>query len=86
MNLKVYTVYDCKVEAYMRPFLLQTKGEALRSWMHVVNDPKTQFNKNPEDFTLFEIGEYDDHTAKLTSHATPVSIATALEVINKETH
>lgn len=80
MKPKVYTVYDSKVSAYTQPFFLRTKGEALRGWMDVVNDGTTAFNKHPEDYTLFEIAEWDDQTAQFINHNTPVSIATALEV------
>lgn len=81
MTLRVYTVFDSKIGTYMRPFVMQTKGEALRSWVDIVNDPQTQFNKHPEDFTLFEIAEYDDATGKFTNHPTPVSLGLALEFL-----
>lgn len=64
MKLNVYTVYDSKAEIYIQPFCLQTRGEAIRSWDDVVNDPKTQYYKHPSDFTLFELGTYDTLTSK----------------------
>lgn len=81
MLLKVFTVYDCKVEAYLTPFFMKTKGEAIRGYSEVVNDVKTQFNRYPEDYTLFELGTYDDSTAKFVLHSTPVSIGKALEFL-----
>lgn len=79
MKSKVYTVYDSKVESYMNPFLMQTKGQAIRAFADSVNDEKTQFYKHPEDFTLFEIGEYDDASGVYSMHESKVSCGTALE-------
>lgn len=81
MKSKVYTVYDSKIEAYMSPFLMQTKGQAIRAFSDTVNDPdsKNGFHQHPEDFTLFEIGEYDDQTGVYTMHEAKISLGTATE-------
>lgn len=84
MKTLVYTVYDQKVERYLQPFFMQTKGAALRAWMDAVRDPKTSFNKHPEDYTLFEIGEYDEETGSFLNHNTPVSCGKAIEFIQQE--
>jgi len=80
MKLKLFTVYDSKIGAFAQPFFMQSKGQALRSWMDVVNDKSTQFCKHPEDFTLFEIAEYDDSNGKFENLPAPISLGTALEV------
>lgn len=82
MKLKAFTIYDTKLEAYMQPFFMTSKGQALRAFSDTVNDQSTQFAKHPEDFTLFEIGEYDDSNAQLTSHKTPISLGLAIEYAN----
>jgi len=79
MIQKVFTIYDSKMEAYMQPFFMSQKGQAVRAFTDTVNDPTSQFNKHPEDFTLFEIGEYDDATGKFTNLQTPNSLGLALE-------
>lgn len=86
MVLKVFTIYDSKAEAYMQPFFMQTKGQAMRALVDTLEDPKTQFCKHPEDFTLFEIGTYDDQTGKFENLDAPVSIGNLVEFKNKETH
>lgn len=84
MILKIFTVYDSKAEAYLQPFYMQSKGAAVRAFADSCNDPQSQFFKHPEDFTLFELGEYDDSTAKITSHQTLKSIGLALEFKNSD--
>lgn len=85
MITKIYAIYDAAAKAYLSPVFQQTDGLAIRAWIRTVCDDQTQFAQNPEDYTLFLIGEYDDSTAKITSLPTPQSLGTALEhrVANK---
>lgn len=83
MKLKIVAVYDSAVGAYMQPMFLQSKGQALRMWLDSSNDTSTQFNKHPKDFTLFEIGEYDDSTGDLVNHQVKVPLGTALEMLSQ---
>ncbi len=79
MKLKVYTLFDSKVEIYMKPFYLKNKGEALRAFTDIANDKDTNVGKYPEDFTLFEIGEYDEETGHHQSYEAKKPLGTALE-------
>lgn len=81
MKLLVFSVYDTKVGAYAQPFILRSTGEALRGWIDVVNSKDTQFNKHPEDFTLFHIADYDEESGMFTNLKTPQSLGLALEYI-----
>lgn len=80
MELKVFTVYDSKTEAYLQPFFMQSKGAAIRAFIDALRDPNHQFAKHAEDYTLFEVGSYDDGSARFTSLVTPVSLGTALDL------
>lgn len=79
MKVKVFAVYDSKLEAYLAPQFMQTNGQMVRAWETAVNDPSTQFSKHPADFTLFAIGEYDDATGDLIPFQSKISFGTALE-------
>jgi len=83
MKLKVFAVYDSAVGAYLQPFFMQSKGQAIRAWQDTINDPKTQFNAHPSDFTLFELGEYDDSNGTFENLHTKLSLGTALELLSK---
>ena len=76
---KIYTVFDHKAEAYLPPFYMQTKGTAIRSFTESCNDHTTTFHKYPEDFTLFELGEFDDQTSTFDLHLSPEPIGKAIE-------
>lgn len=80
MVTKVFVVHDSKVEAYLQPFLARTRGEALRSFMKAANDERHDFSKYAEDYTLFEIGEYDDARGSYSMYETKNALGTALEM------
>lgn len=80
MILKMFSVYDSKVEAYLTPHFMRSRGEAIRAYSQASNDPQTQFAKNPADFTFFEIGEYDDSTGNVKMYDVKFSLGTALEL------
>jgi hypothetical protein len=86
MILKVFSIFDSKVGAYMKPVFVISKGEIIRSFQEAVNDKSGNSNlaKYPQDFTLFEIGEFDDSSAAFNLHATPLSIGVGVEFLNKD--
>ena len=46
-------------------------------------DKEHLFSKHPEDYTLFEIGDFDDQKGRFIMHDANVSIGCALEFISK---
>jgi len=65
MNLRIFVVFDSKARAYLPPFFMPEAGQAVRVFADCCNDDGHQFGKHPEDYTLFEIGTFDDHEGKL---------------------
>lgn len=80
MKLKIFTIYDVKSETYLQPFYMKTKGEAIRGFYEALNDPQTTFAKYPADFTLFEIGEFDDLDCSIASHSVKIPHGNGLEI------
>lgn len=80
MIQKVFTVYDSKAEIYLKPFHMNSRGEAVRAFGDASLDEKTQIAKHPEDFTLFEIGEFDDSNGEYRMLNAKVSLGNALEL------
>lgn len=78
---KIFSVRDSKAEAYMAPLFLPTKGIAIRMFADAIADSKHQFGSHPEDYHLFELGEFDDSTGSFTLHPSPVSVGGALEFV-----
>nr|QJB19242.1 MAG: nonstructural protein [Microvirus sp.] len=80
MKLKVFSIYDAKMGTYQQPFCAQTIGQATRLFDDLVNDQNTGPNKHPEDYTLFEIGSFEDEKGYFESMNTPHSLCLALEL------
>lgn len=79
MKYKIFAVYDSKAEAYMTPFFMNKTEQARRSFADACQNPDLPFGRHPGDYTLFEIGAFNDHNAELTPQ-NPISRGTALEL------
>lgn len=81
--MKVFCVYDAAVGAYMQPFFMRSKGEAVRGFTEICNDSNSQFFKHPHDFVLYEIGDFDDQTGRILPKE-PKSIGHAFEFVREK--
>jgi len=79
MQLKVFSIFDSKVGVYSNPFFCRSKGEALRTFGDLANDPQSRVCHHPGDFTLFELGEFEDNTAVILSHEALINLGCAIE-------
>lgn len=84
MILKVFSVYDSKVEAYLQPFFVPTVGAAIRAIMDAMSDPGHTFSKYKQDYTLFQIGEYNDHTGQIEADEAFVNIGNLSQLYQTE--
>jgi hypothetical protein len=77
----VYSIFDKTAKQFGLPFFQITDETALRLFGNLVNDKDSMLNKNPDDYTLFQVGEFDEQTGDILSPAIgPVVIKNALEV------
>lgn len=65
LKIKLFTVYDSKAESYDPPFFAKTTAEGMRSFEIGCNSPQTAMYQAPEDFTFFEIGEFELATGEI---------------------
>lgn len=79
MISKIFSVFDSKAEAYLPPMFVQSRGVAIRMFSSAVADEKHDFFRYPADYTLFELGQFDDSNAQFILHSTPVSLGLASE-------
>lgn len=66
MTLKLFSMYDLKACAYGPPLAAPMAGVALRWLMRQVQDKESDIGRFPGDYELFELGELDTMTGKLT--------------------
>jgi len=80
--MKVFTVYDSAARKYLEPFFAETVEVACRMFRALVNKDGHQFNRFPEDYTLFHIGSYNDDEGQLSA-ITPHSLGVALTYVSR---
>lgn len=80
MKLNAYTIYDTAAAAYMRPFFMQSDGQAVRMFRDIATDAEHEVGKHPEDYSIFRIGIFDDNKGQFIPEDREC-LATALEMV-----
>lgn len=78
--MKVVSVKDLAIDAYITPFFVQTVGQAIRMFTDEVNREGSQIRLHPKDYTLYLIGDFDEEKGDLQG-LFPTAIARANEVL-----
>lgn len=66
MKQKAYAIYDSKLAEFNTPFFSPNNNTAIRTFTDAANDPTTNINRHPEDFSLHHIGTYETDNGQLT--------------------
>lgn len=83
MEHKIFSIYDQKAYAYLPPFTLPRMEMAVRTFSDCVNATDHAFGKHPADYTLVELGTYDDAKGHIVPHKVPIVIGTGIEFIRQ---
>lgn len=84
--MKVFSIYDSKAEVYWSPRFYLNAGVALREFSDAAQarNGDNELSAHPEDYTLFEIGDWDENTGELRTYPSKVALGVALEYANKK--
>lgn len=63
----ICAVRDRAVDGFMQPIYVPHVGHAIRSFTDEINRADSPMNKHPEDYDLYQLGEYDDSNGLLQS-------------------
>lgn len=80
MNLSIFAIYDSKAEAFLPPFTAPNAKVAQRMFTQAAHEPTSNFHLHAEDYTLFELGNFDDGTGTISPHEANKSLCTAQSV------
>ncbi len=80
---KMFSIYDSAAECYLPPFVLPTAGMAVRVFTDCCKSEKHQFGVNPGDYTLFELGVFNDGNATVQALPSSVKVVNGLEVLGE---
>jgi len=75
--LQLYSIYDKKAGSYSAPFTSKHIAEAIRGITMLLTEGKTTFAQFPADYTLIQVGSFDEASGKLenTIGAVPLELA-----------
>ncbi len=82
MKHKVFSIFDVKASAYLPPFFMPEQAMAVRVFSDCVNSDDHQFGKHPGDYTLFEMGVWDDVNCSLKCPEGAAKVVNGLEVVS----
>jgi len=82
MKLSLCSVKDRAADAYGRPMFVPSTGVAIRSFSDEINrnDSDNQLYNHPDDFDLYEFGEFDDNTGKFELYEQPKLLSLGKQV------
>lgn len=78
MKLNAYVVYDRAAEAFSQPMFVINEAVMLRILKNCLQNPEHNYAMNPDDFTLYLMGEFDDNTGVITGELRKVTALNAL--------
>lgn len=77
MKMIVFAIHDTKAQVFMQPFFSVNTQTGQRAFAAAVNEPDSLMHKYPQDYALFEIGEYDDVKGDIDGYTTITNLGLA---------
>lgn len=79
--MKLFAIRDAKSESYDGPRSYPTEAAATRSFGDAINNDAQGYGKFPEDFSLWLIGEWDEHEGVLIGYETPKIVTQGVALV-----
>lgn len=76
---KTFAIYDSKAGIYLHVMNFRRTEEAIRSFSVSCSNSDTDFYKYAEDYSLFEIGTFDDEKGLHSPYSSPLHIRNATQ-------
>lgn len=85
MKYKVVAIRDRAVDGFMRPWFVTHIGAAARTFADEINRqaPDNALCQHPEDYDLYELGDYDDATG-LFQTGVPRQVSVGKDVVRQK--
>ena len=80
MKVKLFAVLDTCSGVYDGPVPAQNEQVALRNFTHMAQNKDTAIGRNPSDFSLWQVGEWNDALGEVVPE-TKKCIAYAVDLI-----
>lgn len=81
MKFVAASIFDTKAKFYSAPFFVHNKATAQRAFADIAKTKDHAVGRNPGDYILFIIGEFNDETAEMVHYATPDNCGLAAQYV-----
>lgn len=78
MRIGIFAIHDSATKAFAAPFFMQHADAALRAFSLAVNDKGHSINQSPGDYTLHQLGWFDDSSGNLIPESRQIASGLAL--------
>lgn len=77
----LFTVHDSASDSFLPPFCMDTVRDAMQGLKTMVNsDQENKYSQFAEDFTLMELGKFDNQSGQIQLHEDPNLIINAAKL------
>lgn len=83
MNLKIYAIFDKLQNTFHTPMFQHNDGTLIRVMTQAVNDKESFLYKSPQDYAVYEVGQWDD-VGTLVGMENNRKVIEMLELVDKE--
>ena len=80
--MKCFSVFDTKANVFGVPFFALTVGVASRLFAELVADFQSTVNRYPADFSLYEIGDFNETSGLFIALDRPNHVCNACEFVS----
>lgn len=84
MLFTVFSIFDSAIKTWLPPMYARNKGEMLRNFADAVQDANSKLAKHPGDYSLFELGTFDDDKCIFDMLKAPVRLCLALDFVKQD--
>lgn len=82
--LKIFSVKDVKADAFLHPFFSHNRATAEREFRRLCGDRQSHIFHNPQDFELYELGNWNDEVGVIVARDVPDLVIRAESIRNLE--
>lgn len=81
MKLLIFSIYDQKAKSWSRPHFGEKVGNVVRQFGDIASDKQHPIGQHPEDYALYQIGQWDDDKGEIKMDATRTSLGMAQDFV-----
>lgn len=80
----LFSLFDTKACNFGSLIALENADVARRNFvMSMLSPEKSPVKDFPDDYILYEMGGFDNHTGEITVHACPIKVMTGFEAVEQ---